>query len=189
MKVIVGLGNPGPRYAHTRHNVGFMVVERLGGRHGLHDCRQRFHAAVVDGVVAGQRCLLVRPLTYMNNSGLAVGEVVRFHRVDPAVDLLVIVDDVALPLGRIRLRPEGGAGGHNGLADIERALGGNRYPRLRVGIDSPGPVPQADYVLGCFDPRSQAGLADLLELACDAADCWLAEGLEQAMTRYNRRPD
>lgn len=187
MKLIVGLGNPGGRYARTRHNVGFMVVARLAQRHGLHDVRSRFHAQVCDGIVAGRRCLLFLPQTFMNRSGLAVGACVRYHRLEPDRDLLVVVDDVALPFGRLRLRGGGSCGGHNGLADVERALGTDAYCRLRIGIDAPGQVPQVDYVLQRFGPAQEARLDDLLEESCDAVTTWLTDGLECAMTRYNKR--
>ena len=185
MKLIVGLGNPGQEYAATRHNVGFMVVERLARRHGISGpVKGKFHAAVLEGHVAGERCLLMQPMTYMNRSGLAVGEAVRFYKLDVS-DVLVIVDDVALPCGRIRLRGSGSAGGHNGLMDIERALGTSGYPRLRIGIDPPGRVPQRDYVLGRFTPEQAERVEPALERACEAVQAWLGEGIEKAMTVFN----
>ena len=185
MKLIVGLGNPGQEYAATRHNVGFMAVERLARRHGIAGpVKGKFHAAVLEGQVGGERCLLMQPMTYMNRSGLAVGEAVRFYKLDVA-DVLVIVDDVALPCGRIRLRGSGSAGGHNGLTDIERVLGTSGYPRLRVGIDSPGRVPQRDYVLGRFSGEQWELVEPALLRACEAVETWLGEGLEKAMTMHN----
>lgn len=188
MKLIVGLGNPGTQYAQTRHNVGFMVLERLASRHGLLDekPRSRFHAAVLEGRVASQRCMLMQPMTYMNRSGLAVGEAMKFYKLDPAADLIVVVDDIALPAGRIRLRAGGSAGGHNGLSDIERVLATRDYPRLRVGIDPPGRVPQVDYVLGRFSPEQKPRIDEAVDLSCDAIETWLNDGIDQAMTRYNR---
>ncbi len=119
MKLIVGLGNPGPKYDSTRHNVGFDVLDRMARRHaGGAVARSRFHAAVVEASVAGETTLLIKPTTYMNRSGQAVSEAVRFYQLDPATDLLVIVDDTALACGMIRLRNDGGAGGHNGLTDV-----------------------------------------------------------------------
>ena len=187
MKLIVGLGNPGREYAGTRHNAGFMVVERLAQRHQLADqpARSRFHGRTLEGAVAGQRCLLLEPMTFMNRCGLSIGEAVGFYKLDAAQDLLIVVDDVALPLGRIRLRAEGSPGGHNGLKDISRVLGGDAYPRLRIGIDPPGRIPQIDYVLGRFTEGQRDALAPALASACDAIECWLAEGIAPSMTRYN----
>lgn len=188
MLLIVGLGNPGPEYARTRHNAGFMVVERLAARHRLAErgpVKSKFHAGVLEGEIAGQRAMLMQPMTFMNHSGLAVGEAVAFYKLELARDLMVVVDDLALPVGKIRLRPEGGTGGHNGLADIQRALGTPNYPRLRVGIDSRGQAPQVDYVLGRFTPEQQIKLEPALELACDALECWIKEGLGKAMSLYN----
>lgn len=184
MKLIVGLGNPGPQYARTRHNAGFLVVERLAARHGLGEGRVRFQSSVQEGDIAGQRCLLMRPMVYMNRSGQAVSEAVRFYKL-PLDDLLIVVDDVALPCGRIRLRAQGSAGGHNGLADIERALGTPAYPRLRIGIDSPGRVPQVDYVLGRWSPQQWEQLEPALDRACDAIEAWIVHGINKAMSLYN----
>lgn len=184
MRLIVGLGNPGTEYAKTRHNAGFMVVDRLAQRHGLSGARQKFHAGVLEGDVAGQRCVLMQPLTYMNKSGLAVGEAVAFYKL-PLSSVLIVVDDVALPVGRIRLRPDGSAGGHNGLADVERALGTRAYARLRIGVDAPGLAAQRDYVLGRFTSEQWDQIEPALNLACDAVESWIREGIDRAMTRFN----
>jgi PTH1 family peptidyl-tRNA hydrolase len=187
MKVIVGLGNPGSQYALTRHNAGFMAVDRLAERHDISGGRTRFRSTMCEGPVCGEKCVLLRPQTYMNRSGLAVGEAVAFYKIDPASELLIIVDDVALPCGRLRLRAAGSAGGHNGLIDIERALGGDEYPRLRIGIDAPAPggITQKDYVLGRFTPDQLEIVQSVLKSACDAIDCWISDSLEHAMSRYN----
>lgn len=187
MKLIVGLGNPGPEYALTRHNAGFMAVERLAKRSHLTDnpVRAKFHSAMLEGPIVGERCVVLEPQTYMNRSGLAVAEAVTFYKLNPQTDLMVLVDDLALPVGRIRLRPEGSAGGHNGLADIQRALGTVTYPRLRIGIDPRGRVHQADYVLGRFSPDQLAKLGPALDGACDAVETWIQHGIDKAMTRHN----
>lgn len=185
MKLIVGLGNPGAQYSQTRHNVGFTVVERLAARHGLSGAKSRFHGEFVYGPMAGQKCLLLRPTTYMNRSGLAVAEAVHFYQLDPGVDLLVVVDDVALPCGRLRLRGSGGTGGHNGLADVTRALGTENYARLRIGVDSPGHICATDYVLGKFTAAQFEIMQDVLDTACDAVACWIAEGIDRAMNKFN----
>lgn len=198
MKLLVGLGNPGIEYERTRHNVGFEVLDRVARRTvdpSRSIARSRFSGALLEGEVAPEkggprdaeptRLLLLKPLTYMNRSGQAVAEAVRFHKLDPKEDLLVVVDDLALPCGAIRLKPDGSAGGHNGLADIEQKLGSNRYPRLRIGIDAPGPVPQADYVLGRFRPDQQPLVEAALEQAVEACLAWARSGLATTMNRFN----
>jgi len=187
MRLIIGLGNPGSEYHLTRHNVGFMVLDRLAQQHGLSSQRPRlrFESATLEGEVAGQHCLLLEPQTYMNRSGRAVRAAVDFYKLSPA-DLLIVVDDVALPVGRIRMRSEGSAGGHNGLSDIEAHLGTTAYPRLRIGIDPPpANIPQADYVLSRFTEPQLDALKPALARACDAISCWLTAGIEKAMTLYN----
>ncbi len=188
MKLIVGLGNPGPEYAQTRHNVGFMVLDSLARRWAPGEvARSRFHGATVDADIDGARVLLLKPLTYMNRSGLSVAEATRFYRIEPAEALLVIVDDVALECGTIRLRPGGGAGGHNGLTDVELKLATDQYARLRVGIDGPGRIPQSDYVTGRFRPDQLDAIGPALEEAAEAAACWARDGCAEAMNRYNRK--
>ena len=187
MKLIVGLGNPGTQYQRTRHNAGFMAVDRLATRCGLSGARTRFHAGVLEGSVAGEKCLLMQPMTYMNRSGLSVGEAMSFYKLDPQNDLLVLVDDVALDLGTIRLRGSGSPGGHNGLADIERVLTTRDYPRLRIGIGSPGLARQRDYVLGRFTQEQLAELDPMLDRCCDAVESWLREGLDKTMSVFNAK--
>jgi len=188
VKLIIGLGNPGSEYDKTRHNAGYMVVDRLLARHAQGEpARARFHAATWDVGLPGARSIVMKPTTYMNRSGLAVGEAVRFYKLDPSEDLLVMTDDVALPAGAIRLRASGGTGGHNGLADIENALATDQYARLRVGVDSPGIVPQADYVLGRFSPDQWTGVDPALDKAADAAELWAREGALAAMNQFNQR--
>ncbi len=185
MKLIIGLGNPGPEYQRTRHNAGWLAMDRLASRHGLSDVRVKFHAAMTQGSIGGDKCVLLKPQTFMNRSGLSVGEAATFYKLDPT-QVLVLVDDVALPLGSLRLRGSGSAGGHNGLIDIERALGTRGYPRLRLGIDPPPPrVPQKDWVLGRFSDADLATLEPALDRAADAAEVWVAEGVEAAMNRFN----
>jgi len=189
MKLVVGLGNPGPEYVGTRHNAGFMVLDRCAERAGvdMRKARTKFNGLCEDTTLAGVRCLLIKPMTFMNRSGQSVGDAVHFYKLDPAEDLLVIIDDVALPFGTIRVRASGGAGGHNGLRDIERALGSNQYPRLRIGIDPPGRVPQVDYVLGKFKPEQYDELPHVLNEAANVVEVWLREGTREAMNRFNRK--
>ncbi|MHC4821908.1 MAG: aminoacyl-tRNA hydrolase [Planctomycetota bacterium] len=195
MKLIVGLGNPGPEYDRTRHNVGFDVLDRLARRLAPGDvARSRFHGAVVEAMCPGpdgddEKVLLLKPLTFMNRSGLSVSEAVRFYKLDATSDLLVVVDDVALPCGSIRIRAEGGTGGHNGLADLQAKLGSADYARLRIGIDPPGQIPQKDYVLGRFRPDQQELVEPALEEAAAAAITWIANGTTETMNRFNRKSD
>lgn len=185
MRLIVGLGNPGREYEKTRHNAGFMVVDRMARRHGLSGVRSRFSAGVIEDRIGEQKVMLMQPLTYMNRSGQAVGEAARFYKLERE-DILVVVDDVALPAGRIRLRTSGSAGGHNGLSDIERALGGRDYPRLRIGIDSPpGVMAQRDYVLGRFTSEQMEKVEAAIERACDCVEAWLVDPISQVMSRFN----
>lgn len=188
MKLIVGLGNPGTQYERTRHNVGFDVIDRIARRYMPAEiAKSRFHGLLLDGSIDGERAMLLKPTTYMNRSGTAVSEAVTFYKLDPAEALLIIVDDVALPCGTIRIRTSGGAGGHNGLGDIERRIGTQQYARLRIGIDPPGDAPQKDYVLGRFSPEQQERIAPALDDAVDACVCWIKHGAVEAMNRFNRR--
>lgn len=192
MKMLIGLGNPGLEYAKTRHNVGFMVIERLISRKGITSpVRARFHAACVDAPIGTEKCLLMRPTTYMNRSGLSVGEAVNFFKVVPATDVMVITDDIALPSGMIRIKPGGGAGGQHGLEDIARALGSDQFPRLRVGIGmqpaggKPSVMNQADFVLSRFIPEEQPLLEQSIDNACAALETFVLKGLDAAMNAYN----
>jgi PTH1 family peptidyl-tRNA hydrolase len=188
MKLIVGLGNPGSEYDGTRHNVGFAALDRLARRHAPGNiARARFNGATIDASIGDEKILLLKPLTFMNRSGQSVAEAVNFYKLQPAQDLLVIVDDVALPCGSIRIRGEGSAGGHNGLADVEQKLASSNYPRMRIGIDPPGQTPQKDYVLGRFRPDQQSLVEHALEDAVEAAICWTQRGLNETMNRFNRR--
>ncbi len=188
MRLIVGLGNPGPKYDATRHNVGFDVLDRMARRYASSPvARSRFHGAVVEATIDDHATLLLKPTTYMNRSGQAVSEAIWFYKLDPSVDLLVLVDDTALACGMIRLRGDGGAGGHNGLADVEQRLATSNYARLRIGIDPPGQVPQESYVLGRFRPEQRELVEPALEEAVDAVTCWVGHGITEAMNRFNRR--
>ena len=188
MKLIVGLGNPGPEYDRTRHNVGFEVVDSLARRYAAGEtARGRFHAVTVEGFVEGEKVLLLKPTTYMNRSGQSVSEAMRFYKLEPATDLLVVVDDLALPCGQIRLRPGGSDGGHNGLRDIRSKLGTAEYARLRIGIDPPGAIPQKDYVLGKFRPDQRELVEEALATSVDAAATWARAGIEHAMNTFNQK--
>jgi peptidyl-tRNA hydrolase, PTH1 family len=189
MKLIVGLGNPGRQYAGTRHNVGWQVAEVLAARAGAGPWREKMDAVVADVACGNEKVWLARPLTFMNLSGVAVRQMVDFWKVAEA-DLLVVLDDLALDVGRIRLRPQGSAGGHNGLDSILTHLGHDRVARLRVGI---GPAPaveeHAQFVLSPLRPAERPVMAEAIDRAADAAECWMTKGLAEAMNRYNRVPE
>jgi len=188
MKLIVGLGNPGPEYAGTRHNVGFLVVDRLAARFAPGATpRSRFGGLAWDADIGGEKCMLLKPMTFMNLSGRTVLEAVQFFKLDASKDLLVIVDDLAFPCGTGRLKPDGSSGGHNGLADIGQRLGSNYWARVRVGIDPNGRIRQSDYVLGQFTPDQKPLVEQSLAEAAQAAEAWATKGLEEAMNRFNRK--
>ena len=185
MKIIVGLGNPGQRYRNTRHNVGFRVVERLAGRLGSDFTREKYGGLVAEAVHRGHRLLLLKPLTYMNESGRCVARAVRYRAAAPD-ELLVVVDDVNLPLGKLRLRPQGSPGGHNGLKSIAQHLGGQGFPRLRLGVGRQGVGPGlTDHVLGSFAAEERPQVADMVNRAVEAVVRVLADGVEQAMNDFN----
>jgi PTH1 family peptidyl-tRNA hydrolase len=189
VKVVAGLGNPGERYRLTRHNVGFRVVDLLADRWGLtgqgrvRDGAARLEVELRD---PDERVLLVKPMKFMNLSGAPVRAALRQSEADPSGDLLVVTDDVDLPLGRLRLRREGSAGGHNGLRDIIAAFGSNEFNRLRVGIGRSGASrATVDHVLATFKPVERE-LADAsIAAAADAVELWLREGIEAAMNEFN----
>jgi peptidyl-tRNA hydrolase, PTH1 family len=185
--LIVGLGNPGSEYRRTRHNAGFVVAEKLAERwHATWALEKKFNALLARADHKRRRVLLCCPQTYMNASGEAVNAVKEFFRVPPD-RLLVVVDDADLPLGRLRLRPEGSSGGHHGLESIERHLGSRDYARLRVGIGRlEGAREISGHVLGRFG-STEAALADkILSVAADQAETWLEAGIETAMNQFNR---
>ncbi|NUQ39738.1 MAG: aminoacyl-tRNA hydrolase [Caldilineales bacterium] len=185
MHMIVGLGNHGPPYARHRHNIGYQILDALAHAHGLSFGKRQSKALIATGHIAGRRLLLVKPETYMNGSGEAVQPLAAFYKVDPA-QLLVIFDDLDLPLGRLRLRPFGGAGGHNGMKSIIARLGTQAFPRLRVGIGRPpGRMDAADYVLHDFSAAEEEIMAPVRERAVQAILLWLHEGSAATMNAFN----
>ncbi len=183
-KLIVGLGNPGRQYARNRHNVGFQCLDRLAQIHGLSFAQRRARASLASGKIADARVVLAKPLTYMNLSGQAVGQLVRFYKL-PLAHLLVIYDDLDLPLGTIRLRPEGGSGGLKGMRSVIEALGSQNFPRLRVGIGRPPDNEAVSYVLSDFTTEEQSALESVYEKVVAAVELFLREGIEAAMNAYN----
>lgn len=185
MKLIVGLGNPGAKYRQTRHNVGFEVLAELARRHGGGKPKVKFDAELVDVQYAGEKLLLVAPMTYMNESGRAARQVSQFYDV-PAEDLLVICDDMNLETGRLRLRASGSAGGQKGLADIIRHLGTEDVPRLRIGIGQPpGQMSGSDYVLGKFTKPQREEIDPAILNAADGVERWVNDGIQLAMNTVN----
>ena len=191
MKIVVGLGNPGAQYEKTRHNIGWMVLDRLADRAGWSGKgRTRDASAIVAGRFRGLDLLLVKPITFMNESGLAVRKVLaREHA--PLVEMLVVADDFALPFGKLRFREGGSAGGHNGLRSIVEEMGTEKFSRLRVGIGDPG-QDAIDHVLSQFSRGERGRLTDLLDAAADAVEAWAREGTNKAANHFNAfelRPD
>lgn len=185
--LIAGLGNPGAEYARTRHNAGFLVLEDLARQWRVDWRREpRFEASVARGERGGRTIWLVRPLTYMNASGEAVGAVARYYRV-PVGQILVVVDDADLPLGMVRLRPDGSSGGHHGLESVEAHLGTRKYARQRLGIGrlESGVREITGHVLGRFSAEEAEVFERVLRHAVSQVTCWLDEGIEKAMARYN----
>jgi PTH1 family peptidyl-tRNA hydrolase len=184
--LIAGLGNPGLQYAANRHNVGFRCVERLAARNDLAFDKRQKRARVASGIVHEWRVILVKPQTFMNESGRSVVPLAHFYKVPPE-RLLVVYDDLDLPLGALRMRPEGGSGGHKGMRSIAEHLGGRNFPRLRIGIGRPpGRMDPAAYVLQDFSAEEGPLLDETLERAVTAIELWLREGVEAAMSQYNR---
>lgn len=189
MKLVVGLGNPGAKYRLNRHNIGYRVLAELAERFSAGQSSRpqcKFHSDLLSLRDAkGDTLLLLAPTTFMNRSGLSVGEAVRFYKI-PLDDVLIICDDLNLPFCKMRFRNEGGSGGQKGLADILRVLGTEKVPRLRIGIDSPpGQMDAAEYVLMNFTEKEHVDLSVTLKQAADAVACWIDKGIAEAMNRYN----
>ncbi|MCF8483367.1 MAG: aminoacyl-tRNA hydrolase [Rhodospirillum sp.] len=190
MKLVVGLGNPGSRYAGNRHNIGFMAVVSLARRHGISLFRKKFQGQVADGVIAGTRVLLLMPETFMNLSGQSVGEAARFHKI-PVEDVIVLHDELDLPPGKVKVKQGGGHGGHNGLRDIDAHLG-TSYHRIRLGIGHPGHKDRVHgYVLGDFAKADEAWLGPLLDAVSDQFPLMLAGRPSDFMSKVAAatRPD
>ena len=191
MKLIVGLGNPGIEYQFTPHNLGFLAIDRIAEQQGAHVSNRRCKAQTGKANIAGQETLLAKPETFMNLSGLAVGELVNEYEIDPAGDLLVIYDELDLPFGTIRVRKRGGTAGHNGMESIIGALGGSQqFLRIRLGIAPDRPVRDgAAYVLSQLKKSQMPAVDQMLDAAADAVKVVLDEGPDAAMNRFNRKPD
>ena len=184
----VFLGNPGPKYEWTRHNAGFLTCDALAKKLGVNVNRARFKALTAICDIGGESVMLMKPQTYMNNSGEAAAEAARFYKIPPE-HVIVVSDEVSLPVGRLRIRQKGSAGGHNGLKSIIDQLGSDQFPRIRLGVGAP-PLPDydmADWVLSVFRDQDAADIADAAKRAAEAVECYITEGPERAMNRFNTK--
>ena len=185
IRLVAGLGNPGSEYSGTRHNIGFEVVDRLASQWGLtwqHE--KKWHVLWAKG----ERVILAKPTTYMNRSGEPIQALAQFYKIAPA-EMLVVLDDMALPLGRIRLRPDGGTAGHNGLESVIVQFGTEEIPRLRIGIGAPPPEGSVDYVLGRFFEEERPLVEKTIARAVDAVKCAIDNGVLSAMNLFNKNPE
>ena len=188
MLAIVGLGNPGEKYAHTRHNAGFDTLDILSAKLDIPIRKLKCHAVIGDGLIGGRKVVLIKPQTFMNLSGQAVSEALSWFRLTPQ-EMLLIVDDIDLPFGQVRVRGKGGPGTHNGLRSIVQYTASGDFPRIRIGMGAPPPAwDLADYVLGHFDTHEARETAfRAYQTAADAALCWAEHGIDRAMNEYNRK--
>ncbi|AEV67065.1 peptidyl-tRNA hydrolase [Acetivibrio clariflavus DSM 19732] len=187
LSVVIGLGNPGPRYENTRHNVGFDTIDRLSKKHNIAVTKVKYKAVIGDGNIGGHRVLLVKPQTFMNLSGESVREIIEWYKV-PVKNIIIIYDDIDLPVGKIRIRPKGSAGTHNGMRSVIYQIQSEDFPRIRIGIDKP---PQgwelADFVLSKFSADERKSVEEAIENAADAVEVILNSGIDKAMNRYNNK--
>ena len=186
MYVIAGLGNPGKKYAQTRHNMGFITVDQLAEKHNIKVDKLKFKALVGEGRIAGQKVLLVKPQTYMNLSGESIREVMHFYKLEPE-QLIVIYDDIDLEAGSLRIRKFGSAGTHNGMRSVVYQLQSDRFPRIRVGIGSQKKGDLVDFVIGGFSKEEVPVLEEAVTKAVCALECILEDGIDKAMNQYNTK--
>ena len=188
MHIIVGLGNPGRKYENTRHNLGFITVDRLAEEHGITFRKSRHKALIGEGNISGQKVMLVKPQTFMNLSGEAVRAVMDYYK-EPVENLLVIYDDVDIPVGTVRMRKKGGAGTHNGMRSVVSLLGEDEFARIRIGIGTEDGRDLVGHVLGGFTPEEVEPLREAVLTAVSAVECMLAKGIDIAMNEYNTRKE
>lgn len=185
MKMIVGLGNPGNEYAGTRHNVGWMLVDALAEHLGINEWRSREKGMVAEGRIGSEKILLVKPLTYMNNSGECVGPLMRWYKLEPE-DIMAAHDDMDIPIGTIRIRKKGSAGGHNGIKSLLSRIGSENFGRLRIGIGRPQPGWSViNHVLAKFNDQEQEKIGDAIKQLIPAVECMVLEGPDMAMNKFN----
>lgn len=186
MFIIAGLGNPGKKYENTRHNMGFLVIDRLASKNDIKVNKLKHRALVGDGFISGQKVLLVKPQTYMNLSGESLGEVLRYYHAEPQ-NLIVIYDDFDLAAGTLRIRKKGSAGSHNGMKSVIEQVGSQDFPRVRVGIGESGGLDWKDFVLGKVTGGQQQLISEAVEQAADSIMCILEKGIDKAMNEYNKK--
>ncbi len=188
MFIIAGLGNPTDKYTNTRHNVGFRVIDELAKKNNIPLNNKKFKAICGSGVIGGNRVLLLKPQTYMNNSGESIREALDFYKVDPESELLIIYDDISLDVGQLRIRAKGSAGGHNGIKSIIAHAGTQSFSRVKVGVgEKPAGFDLADYVLSAFPEAERKVIQEGIEDAARAVELLLNEGIEAAMNQYNKK--
>ena len=188
MYIIVGLGNPGRDYENTRHNIGFDVIDRLADQENIGVLEKKHKAIIGKGVVAGEKCILAKPQTFMNLSGESVRALLDYYKADETTNLIVISDDVSLDVGQLRIRKKGSAGGHNGLKNIIAHLGHDTFMRVKMGVgEKPKGRDLADYVLGHFSPQERKVMDEAAERAADAIRMMIAEDADAAMNEFNRK--
>lgn len=186
MKLIVGLGNPGKEYEETRHNVGFKVIDELAERFSIDLNEAKFKGLFGKGMIRGEKVILLKPMTYMNLSGQAVAPLMNYYKITPD-QLLVCYDELDLPVGKIRLRYKGSAGGHNGLKSVIQMIGTQEFNRIRIGIDRPEPGESiVNYVLGKFKPEEKQVIAQMIEKSADACEMWMEKPFLDVMNIYNK---
>lgn len=186
MFIIAGLGNPGKKYENTRHNMGFLVIDRLASKNDIKVNKLKHRALVGDGFISGQKVLLVKPQTYMNLSGESLGEVLRYYHAEPQ-NLIVIYDDFDLAAGTLRIRKKGSAGSHNGMKSVIEQVGSQDFPRVRVGIGESGGLDWKDFVLGKVTGGQQQLISEAASQAADSIMCILEKGIDKAMNEYNKK--
>lgn len=185
MKIIVGLGNPEKKYDGTRHNIGFAVIDKMADEYNISMDTKKHKGVCGKGVIGGEKVVLVKPQTYMNLSGECVRQVVDYYKVT-AEDVIVIFDDISLNVGKLRIRPKGSAGGHNGIKSIIAHLGGETFPRIKFGVgDKPKGYDLADYVLGHFAKSEMPAIEEGIDRAIKACECMITEGVDSAMNKFN----
>lgn len=188
MYIIAGLGNPTAQYDHTRHNIGFDTITYLADRYRITMNTKKFQAICGTGIIEGQKVLLLKPQTYMNLSGNSIGEAVNFYKLDPATEVIVIYDDIALEPGYIRVRKKGSAGGHNGIKDIIAHLGTQEFQRIRIGVgEKPKDYDLAAYVLGHFQAEDRKKVEEAIAQAADAVELMVQDRTDEAMNLYNKK--
>lgn len=190
MYIIAGLGNPGKEYENTRHNIGFQAIDKLAEQENIGVLEKKHKAVFGKGYVAGQKCILAKPQTFMNLSGESIRELIDYYKVDEKTGLIVIVDDICLDVGQIRVRKKGSAGGHNGLKNIISHMGHDSFNRIRIGVgEKPKGYELVDYVLGHFSKEEMKLMDDAAEKAADAVRTIITEGADAAMNEFNRKQD